>query len=119
MWFIWIMWGIVVIALVATIALLTGKGSMLVTGFNTKSPEERAQYDKKKVSRQAGIFMVLIDIGLFALTSYVHVRVIPAIQNNAISAFGTEITIVALGICGYIIIIGIIAATRGFKHSKK
>ena len=45
MWFIWIMWVIVAIAIIATIILLTGKGSMLVSGFNTKSPEERAKYD--------------------------------------------------------------------------
>lgn len=51
MWFIWVMWGIAAIAVIATIILLTGKGSMLVSGFNTKSPEERAQYDKKKVSK--------------------------------------------------------------------
>ena len=99
----WVMWGIVIIALVTTIILLTGKGSMLVTGFNTKSPEERAKYDKKKVSRQAGVFMVLIDIGLFALISYVQFRIIPAIQNNTISTYGTEITIVVTNCILYIL----------------
>lgn len=52
MWFVWGMWGIVVVVIVATIILMTGKGSMLVTGFNTKSKEERAKYDSKKVSKQ-------------------------------------------------------------------
>ena len=33
------MWVIVAIAIIATIILLTGKGSMLVSGFNTKNPE--------------------------------------------------------------------------------
>lgn len=61
MWFIWIMWVIVALAIIATIILLTGKGSMLVSGFNTKSPEERAKYDKKKVSKQAGSIMVFVD----------------------------------------------------------
>ena len=37
MWFVWFMWGIVGVAIIATIILLTGKGSMLVTGFNTKN----------------------------------------------------------------------------------
>ena len=92
--------------------------SMLVSGFNTKSPEERAKYDKKKVSKQAGSIMVFADIGLLALTSYIHFRAIPAIQNNTISDYGTEITIVALGICVYIIVIGIWAAMRGFKNCK-
>lgn len=56
MWFVWFMWGIVGVAIIATIILLTGKGSMLVTGFNTKNAEELTKYDVKKVSRQAGIF---------------------------------------------------------------
>ena len=37
MWFIWIMWVIVALAIIATIILLTGKGSMLVSGF--KAPK--------------------------------------------------------------------------------
>lgn len=119
MWFIWIMWAIVAIAIIATIILLTGKGSMLVSGFNTKSSEERAKYDKKMVSRRAGRFMGFVDIGLLALTLYIHFRAIPAIQNNTISDYGAEITIVALCICAYIIVVGIIAATRGFKGNKK
>ena len=119
MWFIWIMWGIAAITVFATIILLTGKGSMLVSGFNTKNPEERAKYDKKKVSKQAGFLMIFVDIGLLALTLYIHFRAIPAIRNNTISDCGTEITVVALGICVYIIIIGIFAAARGFKGTKK
>lgn len=106
MWFIWIMWVIVAIAIIATIILLTGKGSMLVSGFNTKSPEERAKYDKEKVSKQTGLLMIFVDVGLLALTSYIQFRAIPAIQNITISDYGTEITIVALGICAYIIVIG-------------
>lgn len=35
MLFIWIMWAIVTLAIIATVILLTGKGSMLVSGFNT------------------------------------------------------------------------------------
>ena len=62
MWFVWFMWGIVGVAIIATIILLTGKGSMLVTGFNTKNAEELTKYDVKKVSRQAGIFMTLIEL---------------------------------------------------------
>ena len=85
MWFIWIMWVIVAIAIIATIILLTGKGSMLVSGFNTKSLEERAKYDKEKVSKQTGLLMIFVDVGLLALTSYIQFRAIPAIQNITIS----------------------------------
>lgn len=119
MWFIWMMWAVAAVAVIATIILLTGKGSMLVSGFNTKRPEERGKYDKKKVSRQAGLFMIFIDIGLLALTAYIHFRVIPVIQDHTISGHGTEITVVALCICAYLIVIGIIAAARGFKGTKK
>ena len=55
---------------------------------------------------------------MLALTSYIQFRAIPAIQNITISDYGTEITIVALGICAYIIVIGIWAAMRGFKNCK-
>lgn len=119
MWFMLIIWGVVVVALIATIILLTGKGSMLVSGFNTKSVEEKSQYDLKKVSQQTGITMTLIDIGLILLAFYMQFRVVPAILSNTINNYGTEITIVALVICAYIIIIGIAAAIRGFKHCKK
>lgn len=69
--------------------------------------------------KQAGWFNHgFVDIGLLALTSYIHFRAIPAIQNNTISDYGTEITIVALGICVYIIVVGIWAAMRGFKNCK-
>ena len=112
MWFVWFMWGIVGVAIIATIILMTGKGSMLVTGFNTK-------YDVKKVSRQAGIFMTLIDFGLIGLVSYIQFRAVPAIQDNTISNYGTEITVVSLGICIYILFVAIIATTRGFKNCKK
>jgi len=79
MWFVWFMWGIVGVAIIATIILLTGKGSMLVTGFNTKNAEELTKYDVKKVSRQAGIFMTLIDFGLIGLEQF---RLFKIIQSQ-------------------------------------
>ena len=119
MWFMWMMWAITGIAVAATVILLTGKGSMLVSGFNTKSPRERAAYDRKLVSPRAGRWMALLDIGLVALTAYIQFRAVPAIENHTIEALGTEITVVALALCAYMVIIGIIAASRGFKGSKK
>lgn len=119
MWFMWIIWGVLAVALIASIILLTGKGSMLVSGFNLKKPEEKAQYDKEKISRQTGIYMLFVDAGLIALVAYIQFRAIPAILSNTIKSYGTEITIVALAICAYIIVIGGIAAARGFKNCKK
>lgn len=93
---------------------------------DTLSALRRKRYDEYQIVllekvflfKQAGSIMVFVDIGLLALTSYIHFRAIPAIQNNTISDYGTEITIVALGICVYIIVIGIWAAMRGFKNCK-
>jgi len=119
MWFMWILWGILALAVIASIILLTGKGNCLVTGFNTKSREEKDMYDKKKISRQTGIYMLFIDIGLIALAAYIQFRIVGAIQAGTIKSFGTEITIVALAICAYIIVIGIVATIRGFNHCKK
>ena len=84
MWFMWLMWAIAGIAIIATIILLTGKGYMLVSGFNTKKPEERAKFDTKKVSKRAGIFMTFIDIGIIALILYLQLKYIPAIKSNSI-----------------------------------
>ena len=53
------------------------------------------------------------------LVSYIQFRAVPAIQNNTISNYGTEITIVSLGICAYIILVAMIAVICGFKYSKK
>ena len=58
-------------------------------------------------------------LGLIALVSYIQFRAVPAIQNNTISNYGTEITIVSLRICAYIILVAMIAVIRGFKYSKK
>lgn len=113
------MWGILAIFIIITIILLTGKGSQLVSGFNMKKPEEKDKYDKEKVSKQTGYYMICIDIGLVALVSYIQFRVIPAITTGKINDYGTEITIVTLIICAYIIAIGIFASLHGFKKCKK
>lgn len=115
----WILWGVTVLAVIASIILLSGKGSGLVSGFNTMSKEEKALYDETKISRQTGRYMLLADIGLIALTCYIQFRIIGKIEADTINSYGTEITIVALAICAYIIAIGIVAAVRGFKHCKK
>lgn len=119
MLFMWIMWVIDAIAITVTIILLTGRGSMLVSGFNTKSPEERAKYDRKKISRQAGFFMIFIDMGLIALTLYIRFRAVPAIQNNTISGYGTEITAVSLVFCAYIVVIAVTAMLKSYVRGSR
>ena len=42
------------------IVLLTGHGSRFIAGYNTMKPEEQAKYDKKKLCRGTGIFVLII-----------------------------------------------------------
>ena len=39
------------------IVLFCGKGSFLIAGYNTASPEEKAEYDEKALCRAVGIMM--------------------------------------------------------------
>ena len=46
--------------LIIGIILCTGHGSRFIAGFNTMNPEEQAKYDKKKLCRGTGIFVLII-----------------------------------------------------------
>lgn len=43
------MYGVAALFAVLSILLLSGKGSWLIAGYNTASPEEKAKYDSKKL----------------------------------------------------------------------
>lgn len=47
---------IVIFMTVLGIVFLCGKGAMLIAGYNTSSPEERAQMDEKQLCRFMGKF---------------------------------------------------------------
>lgn len=119
MWGMYLMWIMVVITVIMTLILLSGKGSNLVSGFNTMSKEEKNKYDKCKISRQAGIYMSIIDFGLILLALYLQFRVVPFTLDGSIDNYKTEITWFALGISGYIVSICIIASIFGFKKCRK
>lgn len=48
------------VLLIMGIVLCTGHGSFLIAGYNTMKPEEQAKYDKKKLCRGTGIFVLII-----------------------------------------------------------
>jgi len=114
-----ILWVILGIYLIATVVFLSGKGSNLVAGFNTMSKDEKAKYDKVKVSKQAGKVFVFADIGLLIFALYFQFRLVPAINANTIESMGGEIVTVTLSFVGYIIVLCIVACSKGFKNSKK
>jgi hypothetical protein len=112
-------WVILGIFLIATVVLLSGKGSNLVAGFNTISKDEKAKYDKVKVSKQAGKVFVFADISILIFGLYFQFMLVPAINANTIESMGREIVTVALSIASYIIILCIVACSKGFKSSKR
>lgn len=47
--------------LILGIVLCTGHGSWLIAGYNTMKKEEKENYDKKKLCRGAGIFILILS----------------------------------------------------------
>lgn len=49
-----------IIFLIIGIFLLQGKGSWLIAGYNTASPEEKAKYDKSKLCKVTAIICFVV-----------------------------------------------------------
>lgn len=47
----------------------SGRGAMLISGYNTMSKEERARYNIKELTRAVGIFMLVLAV-LMAFTLF-------------------------------------------------
>lgn len=64
-----VLWIPVIVLVIMSIVLLTGRGAFLIAGYNTSSPEEKAKYDEKKLCRVTGAGMLLIAVltGILAL----------------------------------------------------
>lgn len=60
--------------LILAICLFLGHGAWLIAGYNTMSPEEQSQYDKKKVCRATGIVCGVCSI-LLLILAYLGYRV--------------------------------------------
>lgn len=56
---------------IMSISLLLGKGSCLISGYNTANEEEKGKYNEKKLCRTIGIMLLLIAIatGLLAIVN--------------------------------------------------
>ena len=80
------------------IVLFCGKGSFLIAGYNTASPEEKAEFDEKALCRAVGCMMfacaacfgllmlsdVLLSMALFwvGLAAFILVIVVGVIYMN-------------------------------------
>ena len=64
----WVVWIAFIVFAVFSIVLLLGRGSWLISGYNTASKEEKAKYNEKKLCRvmSCSVIAVLILImGVF------------------------------------------------------
>lgn len=93
-------WGAyIVVAVLAVIsaALLSGRGSWLIAGYNTASKREKEQYDETKLCRVVGGGLAVITLLLLVLLLWEDV--LPA-------AFGWVFGGVVLLVCAAIGILG-------------
>ena len=82
-----------IIFVVFTIILLSGKGAMLVAGYNTASEIEKRKYDPEKLSKSMGKLFLIMDI----LFLPVLILTILQIDNKYVHlGFGIAITIAVI-----------------------
>lgn len=58
------LWIIIALSGAVSILFLMGKGSFLIAGYNTSSPEQKAMYDEKKLCRVMGVGTSIITLSL-------------------------------------------------------
>ena len=63
----WVVYVGFIIFAVLSIALISGHGSWLISGYNTASKEEKAKYNEKKLCGTMGIGMSVIAILLLIM----------------------------------------------------
>ena len=57
-----VIWSIIALCGICSLILLSGRGSILIAGYNTMSKEEQEQYDEKKLCRITGAGMLVITV---------------------------------------------------------
>lgn len=69
----WVIWIVVAIFVVCDILLLTGHGSMLIAGYNSKSDAEKAQYNARKLGFVVGGGMSVITVMMIIMAIFQNV----------------------------------------------
>lgn len=67
-----VLWLCFLLFLVLTISFFRGKGSFLVAGYNTLSPEEKDRYDEKKLMRVMGCCMGVCCLGILFMILFLE-----------------------------------------------
>lgn len=79
---------IAVLCLIMSIFLFRGKGSFLIAGYNTASPEEKSKFDEKKLCKVVGIILLVVSLLLFAMAFFTYQLELDAITENEFLIFG-------------------------------
>ena len=74
----WVLPAVTALFAVLSLVLLLGKGSWLIAGYNTASPEEKKRYDEKRLCRVSGGGMAVLTL-LMAVIGAVTVGVVAAV----------------------------------------
>lgn len=53
--------------IIMSVLLLLGKGDMLIAGYNTASPQEREQYDIRRLRLLVALVLIVVALGMVAL----------------------------------------------------
>jgi hypothetical protein len=77
------------------ISLMLGKGSWMISGYNTMSKEEKANCDIKKISRAVGIFLLMMAVSM-GIMAFVTQYAMDNDVENIIGHFVAGFTIVAI-----------------------
>lgn len=97
---------IVIFMAVLGIVFLCGKGAMLIAGYNTSSPEERAEMDEKQLCRFMGKFCFAMAGGWLIATVGVWLK------QDSLHIAGISLFVV-------VIIVGLIYANTGNRFKKQ
>lgn len=94
-----VLWVDIVIFLILGVFLINGKGTWMISGYNTMSKEEKEKCNIKKISLAIGKFFIIIAV-LMAILSFI---IQYAIKNNSENIIGY-----AAGGFGFVIFVMIV-----------
>lgn len=107
---------IAVLCLTLAIVLFTGRGAFLVAGYNMATPEERALYDERKLSRSVGCLMVFCAVFATVMALACWCAQEGLMTRGAVTTMGTVGALLLVSVIGGVVWY---ANTRCFRRPKR
>ena len=107
---------IAVLCLALAIVLFTGRGAFLVAGYNMATPEERALYDERKLSRSVGCLMVFCAVFATVMALACWCAQEGLMTRGAVTTMGTVGALLLVSVIGGVVWY---ANTRCFRRPKR